>query len=308
MISYIRRSGAILLAASLLLTLCACSGVGGSAESVTYSVPEEIVQQFEDEVDAEVLAAIQEGKTALLWRIAPTAEIVGTAALWQYTPLNCSDLWDAIREAVFPGAALLSDEMLEDVVERRITLSHNENTYTVRLIGDGNITVSCASPEDALRRAEQLVALLEEMSGFVLTSVEPETEELAKYAYVVDGICVDTKLYATTLGACVCVQDTGDIVIDYPIALGDKGEQTDLAQYLTMEQARRICRLQWNYFNLPQIGTIDDYALFYIIDVGNGRLRPAWRFTGMLYDFSSGNAQPMDMVIDGETGAVIRFG
>jgi hypothetical protein len=306
----IRRSAALLLALTLLL-LCGCSPARLVPESVTYSAPEEVLQQFEEEVDAEVLAAIEEGKTALLWRISPTEELAGTAALRQYTLLDCAALWEDLQAAIFPDAQVLTDEMLREGRARAITLSDDAGTYSAE-ISTGSISITCASAEDAQERAEEIVALLEEKSGCQLESCEPETEggELVKYAYVVDGIRVDAKLYGSELsmGAAVCVQEGGFISIVSPFALGQSVEQYDLAQYLTMAEASRLCQLQWTNDNFPLVCAIDDYALFYTLDAENGLLRPAWQFIGNFYTISSGFSHVTDVVLDGVTGAIVRWG
>lgn len=299
----------------LLLWLCACTPQQEMLQDTSDTAATPITEPTTKDTatqqrDDEVAAAIAAGESKLFWRIEETAQLDGTASTWQYTPMDCNALWADIQAQLLPGATMQSSETVEEGSGQSVKLLLGADTIQVNISAAG-ITFIGYTPDSATAFAHELAALLTEQSGFTLTEVPADEEEgeILCFAFCTEGIAVDTEPYDVTMGSALCVFDSGSIMLEYPISLGERVETYDLSQYFSMEEAKILCEMQWTANLMPLVCTLNDYQPIYIVDATNGRLVPGWQFLGRFWEISdTGYNHSMDYVIDALTGAVIRFG
>lgn len=298
----------------LLLFLCACTPQQempqDTSDTTVTPITEPTTKDTTQQEDDEVAAAIAAGESKLFWRIEESAQLGGTASMWQYTPMDCGTLWADIQAQLLPDATVQSSETVEEGSGQSVKLLLGADTIQVDISATG-ITFIGYTPDSATAFARELAALLTEQSGFTLTEVPADEEEgeILRFAFCTEGIAVDTEPYDVTMGSALRVFDSGSIMLEYPITLGERGETYDLSQYFSMEEAKILCEMQWTANLMPLVCTLNDYQPIYIVDATNGRLVPGWQFLGRFWEISdTGYNHSMDYVIDALTGAVIRFG
>lgn len=307
----LRRGLALLSALLLTVFCCACAPNDSQTPTVPSASDGDALLPSDPAPaapDDEVAAAIASGESTLFWRIDEAAQLTGSAKEWSYTYMDSQLLWDMLADTLFPTATVLSDETTNENY-RHLTLQNGDNKITAS-ISDWGINICGLSEEAALSCAEDAAALLSQVGGCEMRQRTPDTfeGEAAVYAYYLEDTPLDTEANNTTDGSYLKVYDNGDINIIHPVCIGTSQDTIDLAACFSMEEAELLCELQWERASImPLVGVLDDYELIYMLDASNGMLRPAWRFTGMLYDFTGTFSHLTDFLILAQTGEIIRY-
>lgn len=310
-----RKSAFFCLALLLLLPACNQGGSGhlpatDSAPAARETVP--FVSGENKPTEDAIRAMLEDGRSGVYWAV-DEADFARSDPVTVYSasPFE-GHLWDTL----FPDVEVVSQEKFDDVVNMAVLIDGQEfNAAAFPL----EIEFYRMPARPALLEPSQLLPALSDLTGTEWSEEPPHREqETTKYLCQVDGLFIDDRGYFVGemlyCGPSVDMSDS-NIGICVTLTLGAAAESISASDLVGPGFIKAVCtaydQSAFGEFKSQFVMVYETAELRYYYEGSQRRLLPAFVVYGTnhyLDDEGRLIAYPTSMLIDAQTGAIIRGG
>lgn len=289
------------------------------------SQPETYLDDIDDKpienLENEIAKVLNKGESGLFWCIGKTElpDMDKSVNLYELEVFNRESVKNSLLNHIFSDWKISEDQ--EGAEEQIITaVDMEKNEAKLLLSEDGSFSITFkADTEDEVKKQvlENLISCCEKVSGVRCMETEYIMEDdeplCRKFLFYPDGIVYDLEGRGDyeeerwISGSGIYVDEMGDIWGNSMPVFKKTADTIHLSDYLSAEEIRLLCETAWEEKGYPAAAVAENMDLIYIVGKENDSIIPAWQISGYYYVYDQAEKHIMHMIIDAETGKIIRY-